>query len=244
MKRIFFNIFFLISAFAGIAQEYQFPMNKMARVNGTDVMFSSTPIANPNEVPLSSLGFFQKAFMQKEICVPPYKSHPTSFLTVTDVDRLDSVLITTGDKIEKVIYLSDSMSVLQKQQIFDALNICLGPEMFEKYYEKELIEVSPLAFMRGRNLDDAFVILDEAQNTTPSQMKMFLTRLGLNSKACVCGDFTQIDLGRGIVSGLYDSMDVLKGVEGVSLISLTDADIVRNPLVQRIVRAYNEREDN
>lgn len=120
MKRIFFNIFFLISAFAGIAQEYQFPMNKMARVNGTDVMFSSTPIANPNEVPLSSLGFFQKAFMQKEICVPPYKSHPTSFLTVTDVDRLDSALITTGDKIEKVIYLSDSMSVLQKQQIFDA----------------------------------------------------------------------------------------------------------------------------
>ncbi len=120
MKRILLNIFFSISSLAAMAQEYQYPMNKMARVNETDVMFSSTPIASPNEVPLSSLGFFQKAFMQKEICVPPYKSHPTSFLSVTDVDRLDSVLITTGDKVERILFISDSMSVLTGQQIYDA----------------------------------------------------------------------------------------------------------------------------
>ena len=96
--------------------------------------------------------------------------------------------------------------------------------------------------MRGRNLDDAYVLLDEAQNTTVDQMMMFLTRIGMNCRACVCGDFTQIDLPRGVISGLYDSMDVLKGVEGVSLISLGEADIVRNPLVQRIVRAYADRE--
>lgn len=126
--------------------------------------------------------------------------------------------------------------------IYDALEILLGQELFDKYYEKGLIEVSPLAFMRGRNLDDAFVLLDEAQNTTIEQMKMFLTRLGLNSKACVCGDFTQVDLPRGIKSGLKDSMEVLKDVEGISVVNLGEADIVRNPLVQRIVRAYSARD--
>lgn len=120
MKRIFLNILFCLSSLAAVAQEYQFPMNKMARVNGTDVMFSSTPIANPNEVPLSKLAFFQKAFMHKEVCVPPYKSNLTSFLSVTDIDRLDSALITTGDKVERILFLSDSMSVLQGQQIYDA----------------------------------------------------------------------------------------------------------------------------
>ena len=126
--------------------------------------------------------------------------------------------------------------------IYDALEALLGPELFDRYYDKGLIEVSPLAFMRGRNLDDCFVLLDEAQNTTSEQMKMFLTRLGMNCRACVCGDFTQIDLPRGIISGLRDSMDVLAGVDGVSLINLSDADIIRNPLVQRIVRAYALRD--
>ena len=127
--------------------------------------------------------------------------------------------------------------------IYDALSVLLGQELFDRYYEKGLIEVSPLAFMRGRNLDDAFVLLDEAQNTTAEQMKMFLTRLGLNCKACVCGDFTQIDLPRGMSSGLYDCMKVLENVEGVSIVSLKNADIVRNPLVQRIVEAYDKAEE-
>jgi len=124
--------------------------------------------------------------------------------------------------------------------IYDALSALLGQEMFERYYDKGVIEVSPLAFMRGRNLDDCFVLLDEAQNTTPEQMKMFLTRLGVNCKACVCGDFTQIDLPRGIESGLKDAITVLNGVEGIRIVSLNDTDIVRNSLVARIVKAYEK----
>ena len=122
--------------------------------------------------------------------------------------------------------------------IYDALSALLGQEMFERYYDKGVIEVSPLAFMRGRNLDDCFVLLDEAQNTTPEQMKMFLTRLGVNCRACVCGDFTQIDLPRGIPNGLKDAITVLDGVEGIRIVSLNDSDIVRNSLVARIVKAY------
>ena len=122
--------------------------------------------------------------------------------------------------------------------IYDALSALLGQEMFERYYGKGVIEVSPLAFMRGRNLDDCFVLLDEAQNTTPEQMKMFLTRLGVNCRACVCGDFTQIDLPRGVENGLKDAINVLDGVEGIKIVSLNDSDIVRNSLVARIVRAY------
>ena len=122
--------------------------------------------------------------------------------------------------------------------IYDALSALLGQEMFERYYDKGVIEVSPLAFMRGRNLDDCFVLRDEAQNTTPEQMKMFLTRLGVNCRACVCGDFTQIDLPRGVENGLKDAINVLDGVEGIKIVSLNDSDIVRNSLVARIVRAY------
>lgn len=127
--------------------------------------------------------------------------------------------------------------------IYDAIELLLGNDLFERYYEKGLIEVSPLAFMRGRNLDDCFVLLDEAQNTSEDQMKMFLTRLGLNCKACVCGDFTQIDLPKGVRNGLRDSMEVLEGIDGVSIVSLHNHDIVRNSLVQKIVEAYDKRDE-
>ena len=127
--------------------------------------------------------------------------------------------------------------------IYDAIEALLGHDLFERYYEKGLIEVSPLAFMRGRNLDDCFVLLDEAQNTTAEQMKMFLTRMGFNCKACVCGDFTQLDLPRGVRDGLHDSIEVLQGMEGVSIVSLHNHDIVRNSLVQRIVEAYEARRE-
>jgi len=126
--------------------------------------------------------------------------------------------------------------------LYDALGVLLGREVFERYYEKGIIEVSPLAFMRGRNLDDSYLVLDEAQNTTPEQMKMFLTRIGINCRACVCGDFTQIDLPRGQKSGLSDAMDVLAGVSGISLISMNNSDIVRNSLVGRILAAYDSYE--
>ena len=124
--------------------------------------------------------------------------------------------------------------------LYDALSVLLGTESFDRYYDKGLIEVSPLAFMRGRNLDDCFVVLDEAQNTTCEQMKMFLTRIGLNCRAVACGDFTQIDLPRGTESGLRDSIKVLRDVEGISIVSMSDTDIIRNSLVQRIVRAYDK----
>ena len=110
----------------------------------------------------------------------------------------------------------------------------------ERYIEKSIIEIAPIAFMRGRTLNDAFVILDEAQNTTSEQMKMFLTRLGFNSKAVVTGDVTQIDLPSGRRSGLVEAVDVVGKVTGISIIYFNERDVVRHSLVQRIIRAYEE----
>lgn len=122
--------------------------------------------------------------------------------------------------------------------LYDALQEMLGLETYAKLMERGTIEIAPLAYMRGRTLSNAFVILDEAQNTTREQMKMFLTRLGDGSKMVVTGDITQIDLPDGRASGLEHAARVLRGVEGISVIRLTDKDVVRNPLVMRIVRAY------
>ena len=123
--------------------------------------------------------------------------------------------------------------------LYDALEEMLGTETYQKLMERGTIEVAPLAYMRGRTLSNAFIILDEAQNTTREQMKMFLTRLGDGSKRVVTGDVTQIDLPDGKRSGLEHAVSVLKDVEGVAAIYLTDKDVVRNPLVMRIVRAYD-----
>jgi len=122
--------------------------------------------------------------------------------------------------------------------LYDALYDLLEPEKVEKMLEKNIIEVAPLAFMRGRTLNDAFIIMDEAQNTTIEQMKMFLTRLGNNSKAVITGDITQIDLPNPRKSGLIDAINVLDGVEGIHFCHFEDVDVVRHALVQRIVRAY------
>lgn len=124
--------------------------------------------------------------------------------------------------------------------LYDALFDMLGTENFQRCLERGNIEVAPLAYMRGRTLDDSFIILDEAQNTTPEQMKMFLTRLGFNSKAVVNGDVTQIDLPSIKKSGLVEAANVLKDVEGISLIKLTEKDVVRHRLVQNIIKAYEE----
>ncbi|HWI61784.1 MAG TPA: PhoH family protein [Symbiobacteriaceae bacterium] len=122
--------------------------------------------------------------------------------------------------------------------LYDALWDIMGVDSFEKYMEKGQIEVAPLAFMRGRTLDDSFIILDEAQNTTPEQMKMFLTRMGFGSKVVVTGDITQVDLPEGTKSGLVEVQRILKGVESVAFCYLTEKDIVRHDLVQRIIKAY------
>lgn len=127
--------------------------------------------------------------------------------------------------------------------LYDALYDMLGAETYQKYLERGNIEVAPLAYMRGRTLDDSFIILDEAQNTTPEQMKMFLTRLGFGSKAVITGDITQIDLPDGKQSGLREALRVLDGVEGIAQCFLTEKDVVRHELVQRIVKAYAEYEN-
>ncbi len=122
--------------------------------------------------------------------------------------------------------------------LYDALFEMLGSETFEKYQERGNIEVAPLAYMRGRTLDDSFIILDEAQNTSKEQMKMFLTRLGFGSKIVITGDITQIDLPRETASGLKEAMRVLRGVEDIAICRLTGEDVVRHALVQRIIKAY------
>ena len=124
--------------------------------------------------------------------------------------------------------------------LYDALYDMLGPETFQKYQERGSIEVAPLAYMRGRTLDDSFIILDEAQNTTKEQMKMFLTRLGFGSKIVITGDVTQIDLPDDKVSGLKDAVRVLEGVKDIAICRLTSADVVRHALVQDIINAYEK----
>ena len=125
--------------------------------------------------------------------------------------------------------------------LYDALYDLMEPERVDRFLEKNVIEIAPIAFMRGRTLNDSFIILDEAQNTTPEQMKMFVTRMGFNSKAVITGDVTQIDLPNAKRSGLLEAADVLKPVEGIFFNYFGEEDVVRHHLVQRIVRAYDER---
>jgi phosphate starvation-inducible PhoH-like protein len=137
-----------------------------------------------------------------------------------------------GDLVEKINpYL---------RPLYDSLYDILGFEKVAKLMERNIIEIAPLAFMRGRTLSDAFIILDEAQNTTPEQMKMFLTRLGFGSKAVITGDVTQVDLPEGKRSGLSEAQRILRGVEGISFFHFTSKDVVRHPLVGRIVNAYDK----
>jgi len=126
--------------------------------------------------------------------------------------------------------------------LYDALYEMLDADKLERFVEKNIIEVAPLAFMRGRTLNDSFVILDEAQNTTSEQMKMFLTRLGFNSKAVVTGDITQIDLPTGRRSGLVEALEVVDRIEGIGFVHFNERDVVRHNLVQQIIRAYEEFE--
>ena len=124
--------------------------------------------------------------------------------------------------------------------LYDALYEMLGAETYQRHVERGIIEIAPLAYMRGRTLDDSFIILDEAQNTTPEQMKMFLTRLGFNSKAVVTGDITQTDLPRGAKSGLVEAIRILDGIEDIAVHHFTERDVVRHRLVQKIIAAYEK----
>ncbi|HEY0827426.1 MAG TPA: PhoH family protein [Bacilli bacterium] len=156
-------------------------------------------------------------------------------LTRPAVEAGESLGFLPGDLQEKVDpYL---------RPLYDSLNDVLGPEQVIKSLERGLIEIAPLAYMRGRTLDDAFIILDEAQNTTPMQMKMFLTRLGFGSKMVITGDVTQIDLPHGKKSGLVESERILSGIEEIEFIYFSEQDVVRHSLVQKIIVAYNEDQD-
>ncbi|MBR2669019.1 MAG: PhoH family protein [Solobacterium sp.] len=153
-------------------------------------------------------------------------------LTRPAVEAGESLGFLPGDMKEKVDpYLTP---------LYDALHDMLGVEQTEKLIEKGTIEIAPLAFMRGRTLDDSFVILDEAQNTTPAQMKMFLTRLGFHSQMVITGDVTQIDLKVGTRSGLVDAAHILQPVEEIKILHLTSDDVVRHPLVQKIIERYSD----
>ena len=143
----------------------------------------------------------------------------------------------------KAFKAKDVSRIVQKvdpylRPLYDGLFDMLGAETYERLVEKQIIEVAPLAYMRGRTLDDSFIILDEAQNTTPEQMKMFLTRMGVGSKVVVTGDVTQIDLPDRTRSGLVDALQVLKGVNGIAQCYFTEKDVVRHRLVQEIIKAY------
>ncbi|MFC4558852.1 PhoH family protein [Virgibacillus kekensis] len=156
-------------------------------------------------------------------------------LTRPAVEAGESLGFLPGDLKEKVDpYL---------RPLYDALHDVLGSEHTARLIERDTIEIAPLAYMRGRTLDDAFVILDEAQNTTPEQMKMFLTRLGFGSKMVITGDITQIDLPRGMRSGLQTAKQLLDNVNGISFIHLNQTDVVRHPLVQKIIDAYDKQND-
>lgn len=179
-----------------------------------------------------------KTYLAVAMAVKAFKKDEVSkiILTRPAVEAGESLGFLPGDLKDKVDpYL---------RPLYDALFDMFGVEKFNKYLERGLIEVAPLAFMRGRTLDNAFIILDEAQNTTKEQMKMFLTRLGFGSKAVVTGDLTQTDLPDKKKSGLLHAIEVLDDIEGIGKMFLTEKDVVRHELVQRIIKAYDKHEKN
>lgn len=174
-----------------------------------------------------------KTYLSMAMAVNAFKSKEISriILTRPAVEAGEKLGFLPGDLQNKVDpYL---------RPLYDALHDLMGLETYTRLIERGVIEVAPLAYMRGRTLDDAFIILDEAQNTTSEQMKMFLTRLGVGSKAVINGDITQIDLPSGAKSGLEEAIQVLQGIKGIEFVYLTDRDVVRHELVMAIIRAYD-----
>ena len=173
-----------------------------------------------------------KTYLAVAMAVKAFKAKDVSRIVLTRpaVEAGEKLGFLPGDLQQKVDpYL---------RPLYDGLFDMLGAETYERLVEKQIIEVAPLAYMRGRTLDDSFIILDEAQNTTPEQMKMFLTRMGVGSKVVVTGDVTQIDLPDRTRSGLVDALQILKNVDGIAQCYFTEKDVVRHRLVQEIIKAY------
>ncbi|MCQ4021837.1 MULTISPECIES: PhoH family protein [unclassified Ruminococcus] len=178
-----------------------------------------------------------KTYLAVALAVTAFRAHQVNriILTRPAVEAGEKLGFLPGDLQSKVDpYL---------RPLYDALFDMLGAETYQKYVERGNIEVAPLAYMRGRTLDDSFIILDEAQNTTGEQMKMFLTRLGFNSKMVITGDVTQIDLPRGVKSGLRESVRILSGIKDIASITFNEKDVVRHRLVQDIIKAYEKIEE-
>ena len=174
-----------------------------------------------------------KTYQAVAIAVAALKNHEISRIVLTRpaVEAGERLGFLPGDMKEKIDpYLAP---------LYDAMRSMIAPEKFKSYIEQHVIEIVPLAFMHGRTLDDAYLILDEAQNTTDLQMKMFLTRIGVNSKAFINGDITQIDLPQHQRSGLCTAIEILKDIEGIAICKLTTIDVVRHPLVKKIIEAYD-----
>ena len=178
-----------------------------------------------------------KTYLAVAMAVKAFRAHEINRIVLTRpaVEAGEKLGFLPGDLQNKVDpYL---------RPLYDALFDMLGVENYQKHMERNSIEVAPLAYMRGRTLDDSFIILDEAQNTTPEQMKMFLTRLGFNSKAVITGDVTQIDLPDAKRSGLVEAVKILKNIKGIGIVNFTEKDVVRHHLVQKIIKAYEQYEE-
>ena len=200
--------------------------NDVEMINKNDIVFGIGPAGTG------------KTYLAMAMAINAFRNNEVDriILTRPAVEAGESLGFLPGDLQEKIDpYL---------RPIYDAMFDILGYENFEKFKDRGLIEVAPLAYMRGRTLDNAYIILDEAQNTTNEQMKMFLTRIGYGSKAIVTGDITQVDLPRGKKSGLLVATNILRNIKGISFLEFEKTDVVRHPLVQKIIGAYENLENN
>ncbi|MDU4732423.1 PhoH family protein [Finegoldia magna] len=200
--------------------------NYVEMINKNDIVFGIGPAGTG------------KTYLAMAMAINAFRNNEVDriILTRPAVEAGESLGFLPGDLQEKIDpYL---------RPIYDAMFDILGYENFEKFKDRGLIEVAPLAYMRGRTLDNAYIILDEAQNTTNEQMKMFLTRIGYGSKAIVTGDITQVDLPRGKKSGLLVATNILRNIKGISFLEFEKTDVVRHPLVQTIIGAYENLENN
>ncbi|EFL54862.1 MULTISPECIES: PhoH family protein [Peptoniphilaceae] len=200
--------------------------NYVEMINKNDIVFGIGPAGTG------------KTYLAMAMAINAFRNNEVDriILTRPAVEAGESLGFLPGDLQEKIDpYL---------RPIYDAMFDILGYENFEKFKDRGLIEVAPLAYMRGRTLDNAYIILDEAQNTTNEQMKMFLTRIGYGSKAIVTGDITQVDLPRGKKSGLLVATNILRNIKGISFLEFEKTDVVRHPLVQKIIGAYENLENN
>ncbi len=241
-------------------EEIRYGMDTLAENGSVDLagLHENTICFTGRGKPVRTRTLGQKRYMeavQKNpvvFCIGPAGTGKTYLAVAQAVAMLKSQMVSRVILVRPAVEAGESLGYLPgdlKEKIepylrplYDAFFDLLSPERFMRYVEKNVIEIAPLAYMRGRTLNDSFIILDEAQNTTPEQMKMFLTRMGFGSRVVITGDVTQVDLPNGKLSGLRSIQEILQGVEGIDFVSLTRNDVVRHEIVQKIVQAYEEFE--